>query len=59
MPAEKGDGCPCGSGAAAGNCPFCGEGAPLYWCETCRQVVQEKRCPLCGLKARRLRSEAK
>lgn len=56
MASDEGD-CPCGSGATTGNCPFCGgEETPfLYWCETCRQVVGEKRCPLCGLKARKLR----
>jgi hypothetical protein len=27
----------------------------LYWCEQCNQAIAEKRCPLCGLKARRMK----
>lgn len=27
-----------------------------YWCETCQQQIPEKRCPGCGLKARKIRS---
>ncbi len=50
------DSCPCGSGTANGSCPLCGGEEPFrYWCDTCRQAVPEKRCPLCGLKARRMR----
>jgi hypothetical protein len=26
-----------------------------YWCNVCKREVAEKRCPLCGLKARKLR----
>jgi hypothetical protein len=37
-------------------CPVCAESAlPLYWCDSCGQSVAEKRCPLCGLKARKVR----
>jgi predicted RNA-binding protein with PUA domain len=28
---------------------------PGYWCDICQQVVTDKRCPLCGLKARKMR----
>ncbi|GAM09580.1 hypothetical protein OR1_01860 [Geobacter sp. OR-1] len=38
-------------------CRICQEEQlPLYWCERCNQAVPEKRCPLCGLKARRMKS---
>jgi len=30
---------------------------PDYWCEICGQVVTDKRCPLCGLKTRKIRME--
>lgn len=33
----------------------CGVQLELYWCETCRREVPEKRCPLCGQKTRRSR----
>lgn len=37
-------------------CAVCAEsGLPLYWCDACGQSVTEKRCPLCGLKARKIR----
>lgn len=37
-------------------CRTCGYGAPvLYWCETCQQLVPDKRCPGCGLKTRKVR----
>lgn len=40
-------------------CWECGGGIPLpYWCETCQRMVPEKRCPNCGLKARKIRSAA-
>jgi len=26
-----------------------------YWCEVCERAVEEKRCPFCGLKARKIR----
>ena len=26
-----------------------------YWCEVCEKAVEEKRCPFCGLKARKIR----
>ncbi|MBC8017827.1 MAG: hypothetical protein H7X83_04805 [Verrucomicrobia bacterium] len=39
------------------NCRLCGgDESPGYWCEVCGRAVPEKRCPLCGLKARRIRS---
>jgi len=27
----------------------------LYWCEVCEKPVEEKRCPSCGLKTRKIR----
>jgi predicted RNA-binding Zn-ribbon protein involved in translation (DUF1610 family) len=37
-------------------CTQCeGEDVLPYWCQVCRQAVAEKRCPLCGLKARKRR----
>jgi predicted RNA-binding protein with PUA domain len=38
------------------SCSTCNpEGFPLYWCESCQETVEDKRCPLCGLKAKRMR----
>lgn len=37
-------------------CLECEKGALMYWCETCQRPVPEKRCPNCGLKARKVRS---
>jgi predicted RNA-binding protein with PUA domain len=37
-------------------CATCVRGAPLpYWCDVCERAVAEKRCPYCGLKARKIR----
>ena len=38
-------------------CPECCAAPLAYWCEVCQQQVPEKRCPLCGLKARKMRQE--
>lgn len=49
---------PCGCGGVEPGevCPVCGEGeSPRYWCEACQRAVAGKRCPLCGLKARKIR----
>jgi predicted RNA-binding protein with PUA domain len=27
----------------------------FYWCEVCEKTVAEKRCPSCGLKAKKIR----
>ncbi len=48
------DKCTCG-GKSGESCPVCGAGEMIYWCDTCKQAVPEKRCPICGLKARKLR----
>jgi len=46
--------CTCSGGKPAEVCTACRGGAILpYWCEACKRRVAEKRCPLCGLKARR------
>ncbi|GFO54127.1 hypothetical protein GMSM_11340 [Geomonas sp. Red276] len=46
-------GCGCG-GVQNGECLSCGMDAMLpYWCASCRRPVPEKRCPHCGLKAKR------
>lgn len=38
------------------SCEACGKNQlPHYWCEVCGKAVPEKRCPFCGLKARRIR----
>jgi len=62
--AEK-KGCFCGGGTTQepgenqqgqGSCGGCsGLQLELYWCETCRIAVPDKRCHLCGQKARRSR----
>ncbi|MDD2542369.1 MAG: hypothetical protein PHH28_15205 [Desulfuromonadaceae bacterium] len=37
-------------------CWACEKEAPLiYWCETCQHLLPGKRCPDCGLKARKVR----
>ena len=47
--------CACGE-TEEESCTLCDSGGePLYWCEACREYVAEKRCPLCGLKAKRVR----
>ena len=47
--------CSCGTGEGK-SCPACSnEPEEAYWCESCKQVVDDKRCPLCGLKAKKLR----
>ena len=51
------DKCSCGE-TEEESCTLCSaEGKPLYWCDSCRKEVAEKRCPLCGLKARRVRED--
>lgn len=53
MVSEK---CMCGCGQPRAECPVGGgNNTPTYWCEVCEREVAEKRCPLCGLKARKLR----
>lgn len=27
----------------------------LYWCEVCEQMFDSKRCPLCGMKLKKVR----
>ena len=50
------DKCKRDGGKPEDGCPVCGEREqPDYWCEECEQVVPKKRCPLCGLKARKIR----
>jgi predicted RNA-binding protein with PUA domain len=36
-------------------CQGCCEDELLYWCDTCACAVAEKRCPSCGLKARKMK----
>jgi hypothetical protein len=39
-------------------CRFCGEAEDTgYWCDVCGREVASKRCPLCGLKARKIREK--
>jgi predicted RNA-binding protein with PUA domain len=50
--------CDCGMNKSEETCPVCREAEPWrYWCETCKRVVAGKRCPLCGLKARKIRPD--
>ncbi len=45
----------CTCGTEGETCPVCDEReTPAYWCDGCRQAVAVKRCPLCGLKARKI-----
>ena len=49
--------CRCGDNLR-GICPVCDKrDLPAYWCGICGQVVTDKRCPLCGLKARKMRMQ--
>jgi predicted RNA-binding protein with PUA domain len=46
--------------SAGESCTTCSSGGvPIYWCESCRKAVEEKRCPLCGLKAKKVRQVLK
>ena len=49
--------CPhCGDEQPTEACRLCREReVPRYWCQVCNRVVLEKRCPLCGLKARKIK----
>jgi predicted RNA-binding Zn-ribbon protein involved in translation (DUF1610 family) len=50
--------CSCSGGEKGEICPVCGGETTLpYWCETCRKGVADKRCPLCGLKAKKLQRD--
>jgi len=44
----------CGEGSCSG-CP--GEEVFGFWCGSCQRSVPEKRCPYCGLKARKKRQD--
>jgi predicted RNA-binding protein with PUA domain len=47
--------CTCGDNPRKA-CPVCEKReSPGYWCEICGQVVTDKRCPLCGLKTRKVK----
>ena len=49
-------GCCCSDEDTKISCELCDSEAALpYWCETCQRLVAEKRCPCCGLKARKVR----
>lgn len=48
--------CTCNATKTGVECRSCGTDMLLpYWCETCKQLVAEKRCPDCGLKCRKVR----
>ena len=47
--------CNCRNGKEEPPCRGCLEYELTYWCETCGRAVGEKRCPLCGLKARKMK----
>jgi predicted RNA-binding protein with PUA domain len=46
----------CADEKAGTACRNCAKEAPLlFWCEVCEKTVEEKRCPSCGLKTRKIR----
>jgi predicted RNA-binding protein with PUA domain len=48
--------CACGKEHQQESCAACrSEEIFSYWCDSCERSVPEKRCPYCGLKARRKR----
>jgi hypothetical protein len=48
--------CGCGEDHGQGGCAGCdSEQVFSYYCESCERSVPEKRCPYCGLKARKKR----
>ncbi len=59
-PVMTGEECSCDKEGGYMACPACGKGQePGYWCANCERAVPEKRCPLCGLKARKMRGVAR
>ncbi len=55
MPERK---CDCSRKGSDKECLVCAEQDKLgYWCANCQRTVPQKRCPLCGLKARRIRQK--
>lgn len=53
--AGKNDQCGCGAGQ---KCPHISDIVNNeYWCDACERISPEKRCPLCGLKTRKIRGE--
>jgi|GEM_PF-1745270 len=49
-------GCNCNKVKNEMTCKGCDNEMPLsFWCETCQLLVPEKRCPSCGLKAKKVR----
>jgi predicted RNA-binding Zn-ribbon protein involved in translation (DUF1610 family) len=52
--------CRCAGNKPGEDCPDCGaDESLLFWCDTCEEAVPEKRCPLCGLKAKKIQDGAK
>jgi hypothetical protein len=49
--------CVCSRKDPEAGCQACGTSLSAYWCDVCQQKGSEKRCPLCGLKARKIRPE--
>jgi predicted RNA-binding protein with PUA domain len=48
--------CACGKEHQEKSCTAChSEEIFSYWCDSCERSVPEKRCPYCGLKARKKR----
>ncbi|EHP87303.1 hypothetical protein GeomeDRAFT_1389 [Geobacter metallireducens RCH3] len=53
---EEASRCRCGQGKPGEKCPHCGKDEETwYWCEVCEEAVASSRCPICGLKTRRMR----
>lgn len=51
-------GCSCSVKNSEVTCRGCDLAELPYWCETCKKLVAEKRCPGCGLKCRKARQPA-
>jgi len=48
--------CACSKEHQQGSCAAChSEEIFSFWCDSCERSVPEKRCPYCGLKARKKR----
>jgi Zn ribbon nucleic-acid-binding protein len=47
----------CNATSSGIECQACVNGLTLpFWCETCRVLVNERRCLNCGLKTRKVRN---
>lgn len=56
-PNTSGGECVCSRKHPEEGCTKCGEVHVAYWCDVCQREIPDKRCPFCGLKARKMRPE--